>query len=119
MKPSVPIVLPGEPVAKERPRVNTKTKTVYTPKATKDYENFVAVAAKAAGMKFGPDRVIVNMEFYPSIDKGKDLDNLIKSVLDGLTKGKAWDDDRQVVELHATKKLIEKHPYARVTVRSF
>jgi len=30
-----------------------------------------------------------------------DIDNLIKTVLDGLTKGGAWDDDRQVAAISA------------------
>ena len=33
-----------------------------------------------------------------------DIDNLVKSIFDGLT-GVVWKDDRQVVELHVTKNL--------------
>lgn len=118
-KPTITIIVPGEPVAKERPRVNYKTKTVYTPKATKDYETAVALTARAAGMRFGQSRLVVNMYFDVTSRKGKDLDNLIKALLDGLMKGKAFTDDKQIVELHAYLREVESDPMAKVSVKTF
>ena len=116
---SLRIVVPGEPVAKERPRVNMKTRTVYTPKTTKAYEQVVALTARAAGVKFGTDRLIVDLGFKVTSRKGKDIDNLIKAVLDGLMKGGVLKDDRQVVELHATVEVVDDLPGVTVAVRSF
>lgn len=33
-----------------------------------------------------------------------DLDKLVRAVLDGLTDGGAWDDDKHVVDLHAERR---------------
>lgn len=116
---TVHIVVPGEPVAKERPRVNMKTKTVYTPKATKVYEETVAFTARATGAKFGEGRLLVEMQFAVTSRKGKDLDNLIKAVLDGLAKGGLFKNDKQIVELHASVREVEEGPGVEVKVRRF
>lgn len=92
----------GEPVAKERPRVG-KHGNVYTPARTKAYERAVALIAKTTLPKFKEkDRLVVELRFYCSNDS-KDLDNLCKSVLDGLQKAGTFRNDNQIVELHAYK----------------
>jgi len=88
--------IPGEPVPKERPRRGPHGNW-YTPRATKAYEDTVAYSAMAAGSKLtGP--VVLNTTVYTS-NRKLDMDNVLKSLADGLN-GHGYDDDRQICELH-------------------
>lgn len=105
---------------KERPRVAYASRTIYTPRKTTDYESEVRFIYNITCGHVFEGAVKVTIEFYfhrPKTVKRKqptvkpDLDNCIKSILDGLnphqetygtTKG-AWLDDGQVVEIHAKK----------------
>lgn len=99
------MVIPGEPVAKQRPQCvcpHGGRAHVYTPKKTKDAEEVIGYEwyDQSGGMHAafsGPVRV--SMTFVEHSRKKKDIDNLIKLVLDGL-KGLAWNDDTQVESLH-------------------
>lgn len=93
------IIVPGEPVPKGRPRFNRTTGSVYTPATTRAYEQAISILAMAQRKQMvreGP--VKVTLWFYTS--KTSDIDNLIKSTLDGLN-GQAFTDDKQVCEVHA------------------
>ena len=87
--------IPGPPVPKARPRFGNGH--TYTPKKTKSYEMLVGLSYR------GPlftGAVAVSLVF---VTNGQgDIDNLIKSVLDGLN-GRAWLDDSQVVKIEAEK----------------
>ena len=83
----IELVVYGKPVAKQRPRKG-RYGNFYTPDETKDFEGRVAGAYLA---KYG-NRVIAKdmnikayMRFYVHSCKA-DLDNLIKSTLDGFKK---------------------------------
>ena len=79
------ITVLGEPVAKERPRVG-RHGNVYTPRNTVAFETTIAFSARAQLPKYKEkERLIVDLGFFCSTDN-KDLDNLCKSVLDGLQK---------------------------------
>lgn len=89
----------GEPVAKERPRFGRGH--AYTPKRTRDAEVAIANLFRAHNPDWEPDAastfgVLVN--FWCS--GRKDLDNMLKLVLDALN-GVVWRDDSQVVHLVA------------------
>lgn len=122
------LVIPGEPVGKERPRYNRKNGNFYTPQATREYEDMVAlIAATKAKPGFGDAPVEINLEAYcgpREKQKTLDLDNIIKSVLDGLQKGGLFKNDHQVVRINATRhddsrepkvivRLVEAEPYYR------
>ena len=111
--------VPGKPVAKQRPRM-TRYGAVYTPSETVRFEKLVARSAISAGARplMGP--VSVELETVFPIPKswtkarkaaadGKphtsrpDLDNLVKSVLDGLN-GVAFADDSQVHSVSSRKR---------------
>ncbi|WP_331429039.1 RusA family crossover junction endodeoxyribonuclease [Paracoccus sanguinis] len=110
--------MPGKPVPKARPRM-TRQGRVYTPAETLAYERLVAkhAVAQGVGMASGPVEVDISVRFPipPSWAKVRkadahgaphtqrpDLDNLAKSVLDGLN-GVAWHDDAQVCRVSASK----------------
>lgn len=101
-------VIPGEPVAKGRPRVNTKTGKAFTPRETREAENKVATVCRyqAAGVDvpISDGLIALEVEFYSAADPRKvtgrtDADNLLKLVMDSLNKV-IWDDDWRVVEIH-------------------
>lgn len=48
-------------------------------------------------------QVRVHVDFYPPDRRRRDLDNLLKAVLDAGTKCGVWRDDSQVIEIHARR----------------
>ena len=87
----------------------------YTPKATHDFETKVATGWNkrkrfkdkpvSVSVELGKDYFLVHVQELdvstPTALRG-DIDNYVKSILDGLN-GIAWDDDIQVRELKAIK----------------
>lgn len=119
------LTIPGMPIPKGRPRLS-KWGT-YTPKRTKDYESKVERCwDEQYGNVMpldGPVSVTMEFLFEPPKSARKaekiamlenlipcmntsDLDNLVKSVSDALN-GRAYGDDRQIVELRASKEWAE------------
>lgn len=113
----------GKPQGKQRPRFNRFTGSVYTPSKTKSYEKLVKESylkqssfksTKAIKMTIVvnvkvPERYskkkqeqIKNFEIHPT--KKPDLDNIVKSILDGLNRV-AYTDDRQVTSIIAVKRF--------------
>ena len=108
----------GNIVGKGRPRftrIGGYVRT-YTPKKTHDYEGLIKESYKG-GIYEGALKIRINAFFMipKSYTKKKkmelpgkvymmkpDIDNIAKSVLDGLN-GVAWSDDTQVVEMSITK----------------
>jgi Holliday junction resolvase RusA-like endonuclease len=101
---SVSFTVEGEPVAKERPRTVTnaygESRTI-TPSKTKDHETAIGWAFKSAypGHELFTGEVRIHVVFRTR-SKSKDLDNMLKTVMDALN-GVVWEDDRQVVRLRA------------------
>ena len=107
----------GEPKSKARPRFSTRNGKVvaYTPKSTKTAEEKYAAEYLKATRKKSNDgdsafRVIVR--FCSSTYHRRDIDNMIKALLDGLN-GVAWVDDAQVTQV-----LAEKHYVAKGAART-
>jgi Holliday junction resolvase RusA-like endonuclease len=106
-------VIVGEPRSKERPRLNRRTGGVYTPAATVNAEREVA-AAFGHRVPFD-SAVAVDLRFYCFSKTRRDLDNLVKLVLDGLN-GIAYTDDYQVVRITARRVQVDAVEQARTTV---
>lgn len=121
--------VPGKPKGKDRPRFFNGH--AYTPKETKDYEKLVSSNYRLNRKMEGELTVRILMYFKPpkSTPKYKlsdmlkgyirprikpDIDNVIKIILDGLN-GKAWDDDKQVVEIFAAK-FYDENERVEVTI---
>lgn len=107
----------GTPVPKGRPRWGSGDRP-YTDRRTRAWENQIAVQASAAAHRKGvavlTGPLDVSMLFlirrkasvcnpYPDTNRA-DLDNLVKSVLDGMQLGNVIADDRQVVDLRASER---------------
>ena len=105
-----------KPIPKARPRFNTHTGRIYTPSTTTDFESHVSFFAKRevkVPLEGGIEITLV-FKFIKAKSsklnlhiKRPDIDNLIKSVLDGLN-GIAFKDDAQIVKLHSEKKFAER-----------
>jgi crossover junction endodeoxyribonuclease RusA len=104
-------IIAEKPIAKGRPRLGRRGR-VFTPQRTLDAE--AAIAAAWDGPKFeGPvklgvvfrsNEIEVTVEQYPdgSSRLRGDVDNYLKTVMDGLN-GVAWLDDKQVFAVEAEK----------------
>lgn len=109
------ITIPGRPVPKGRPRLGVRGRTayVYTPPETKEYEKIVGWVAKSLGCRPVEGPVSVALDIY--IRRRMDVDNVAKSVLDGLN-GIAYEDDDQVVELLVRKHRVKNAAEERVEI---
>lgn len=120
----IKFIIPGPAQAKQRPRINRNTGRVYTPGATSKYEKLVK---KSYGDnpcfedQFISIKITFKFEVPKSYSKKKraealagdlrptkaDIDNYIKSVLDGLNKV-AFLDDRYICSIEASKIFAEE-----------
>jgi Holliday junction resolvase RusA-like endonuclease len=146
--PTLDVIVPGPCEPKGRPRVRRRGQHVrlYTPKVTEDYEERVAAYARLAAAELGgwvvgrrvPLRLEVEVvcrrpgRLWRKVDDNgerapvtvrPDLDNYVKSILDGLQRAELFADDAQVVELSARKvygRILDREnkgqegPFARV-----
>lgn len=129
MATSISFVVPGKPVAKGRPRMAMRTTKhgspmVYTPKTTVTYEASVRLLASHAmgGHELLDGPLMVAIEAYLPIPRSwskkrrmaaveggvlpevkPDLDNIVKSILDGC-ESVVFHDDKQVCELAIVKR---------------
>jgi Holliday junction resolvase RusA-like endonuclease len=94
----------GRAVPKGRPRM-TKMGGVYTPKTTVDYEKQVAAAwNEKYGMLSLNGRLRVTIHVYTDRHEKQDVDNLAKSILDGMQRAGAFaSGDEQVYSLGVMK----------------
>jgi Holliday junction resolvase RusA-like endonuclease len=113
----ITFTLHGQPVPAGRPRLGRGH--AFMPKKTVDAEKEVGAAwVRASHNLWIPTGgIAVRMQFFVSDKVRRDVDNLAKTVLDGLTKyGWAWGDDSQVVALGADIYLDKEQPRTVVTV---
>ena len=130
----ITLTIPGEPVAKGRPRM-TRAGHAYTPAKTRQYEAAVralALSEIGAIALEGPlsVHIICSYRIPPSWTKARqkraqdgtehmitkpDIDNACKAVIDAIN-GVFWVDDRQIVRL-TVDKLYSRIPAVTVTVR--
>ena len=115
----------GIPKPKKRPRFRQFNGIVqsYTDKGTREYEDHVRLTSQTAMGTTEPIETAVGVYLYIRLPipqshskkrkeaclngqekpiKKPDIDNLAKSILDGMNKV-IWQDDSQIVSLHVTK----------------
>jgi len=113
-------VVEGEPVSKARARFTGYGSKIrsYTPQKTMDAERGMALAFIAAGGSFEPDREVtfaVEAVFHNATRQRRDVDNMLKLVLDGLNNV-AWVDDTQVMRVVGSKEFVDAKTDARTEV---
>ncbi len=129
MTTEIQFVVPGQPVAKARPKAARRGKfiTMYTPIKTVNYEGLVAHSASVAmaGRSLIQGAVSVELDIRLQIPeswskkkqkmavdgliaatKRSDIDNITKGIFDGMN-GVVWRDDGQVVEAMQRKRYAE------------
>ena len=121
---NIKFIIPGPAQAKQRPRVNRSTGRIYTPGATHKYEKLVKESYgdnPCFEDQFISIKILFKFEVPKSYSKKKraealvgnlrptkaDIDNYIKSVLDGLNKV-AFLDDRYICSIEASKIFAEE-----------
>lgn len=109
----IEFIVPGETVPKGRPRFGRGGK-VFTPPKTKAFEQKVALFARSAIKQPWGGAVEVSIDIFGPYDG--DLDNAVKSVLDGLN-GIAYHDDRQVQTLHARIRPEQEDQHLLINIR--
>lgn len=115
MSSRLEFLVPGAPVPKQRPRLFHNR--VITPRKTAAYEGLVARCAELAGAKPVKGPVVLRCCFYLPDRRVRDLDNLVKSVLDGLNEV-AFVDDSQIERIEAEKRIDREQPRAWVSVEA-
>ena len=121
---NIKFTIPGPAQAKQRPRVNRNTGRIYTPGATSKYEKLVKESYgdnPCFEDQFISVKILFKFEIPKSYNKTKrsealrgilrpsraDIDNYIKSVLDGLNKV-AYSDDKYIYKIEAEKMFAEE-----------
>ena len=109
--------IPGRAVPKGRPRM-TRSGGVYTPKTTVDYEKLVATAWNDKfGMLALNGKLRVTINVYTDRHAKQDVDNLAKSILDGMQRaGAFYDGDHQVYSLGVIKHAVTENMSTVVSV---
>lgn len=115
MPREVRLVVTGTPVTKKRARSGNGTH--YTPADTRAYEQTVAWTARSAGRPFNRQPLHVTIAFHVHRRKG-DVDNLAKSILDGLEKGGLIPNDTWVDHLVVERVIDAGEPECAVVTVS-
>jgi len=91
----------GRPVPKKRPRLGIRGRRayIYTPQETRAYEELIKLISKRAARKPLTGPLSVKMKVFVKKQKG-DLDNIIKTILDGMNKA-VYIDDSQIRKIDA------------------
>jgi Holliday junction resolvase RusA-like endonuclease len=133
----VKFTVPGEPVGKQRPRVNTFTRKAYTPEKTESYESWVRMCylQDYKDTKF-PDDAFLCITIQAFFDMPKsvsnvkkqkmikgqirptkkpDLDNIEKAICDALNSI-AYKDDSAIVSAYITKRYTDINPRVVVII---
>lgn len=113
------LVIPGRPVPKKRPRLgyNGRKAYIYTPEETKAYEELIRWLGRINVKQPITDLVEVQIKIYfKGKDEKPDLDNVIKSLLDGMN-GIVLKDDRQVRRIVA-EMFEDPNERAEIEVRT-
>lgn len=108
------ITLPGAPHAKQRPRL-TRGRGAYKPDAAQ--ERAIAWQLKAQWREApleGP--VALYACFWMPDLRARDVDNLLKALLDAGNAAGLWGDDRQVGAILALRYLSRENPRTELAV---
>lgn len=108
------IVLPWPPSNNTYYR-RVGAKTLISAKG-RDYCKDVVAICAAVGVQKLEGRLCVTIAACPPDRRRRDLDNLLKGLLDALTHGGAWDDDSQIDQLAIIRGPIKAQGCVEVTI---
>jgi crossover junction endodeoxyribonuclease RusA len=87
----------------------------YISPAGHSYRDAVAAALFGCQKLSGP--VALEIEVYPPDRRRRDLDNILKSILDALEYAGAFDDDAQVASIFVERREVVREGRCRVRLR--
>jgi len=110
--PIFKVALPWPPTVNLywRHKVTGRIATVYVSAEGKQYRKAVndlvleAATVQRYLKQTGPVRVVI--EAFPPDRRKRDLDNILKSLLDSLTHAGVWEDDSQIEDLRIYRSTI-------------
>lgn len=100
--------------------MNRKTGNVYTPGNSKKYEELIAwsALAVAGGVRFEAGTpLVIHVDFHCEREGNRklaDIDNLVKTILDGLQKSGIIANDRDIIAMHLFRHEVGSNPRAEV-----
>jgi crossover junction endodeoxyribonuclease RusA len=110
------IVVEGRPVPKQRPRKGRNGK-LYTPRETREYEEHVGLRGREQFVFPLRCSIDLGVTLYFNNRHTPDMDNCLKSIMDGLN-GIAYEDDRQIRKILAELKYDDRER-AEVEIREY
>jgi Holliday junction resolvase RusA-like endonuclease len=114
---AIEFVIHGEPMSKQRPRFNPKSGRAYTPAQTRNSEREISERYVETNAGVFEGAIGIEIQFFMGTKRRKDIDNLVKTVLDALN-GIAFTDDHLVHVLSAVK-FFSTPDKARTVVKIF
>lgn len=114
-KPPQVIVLPWPPTINTYYRV-ADGRTLISSEG-REYRKTVRKALLAARIFTAYGRLRLHIEAMPPDHRPRDLDNLLKSLLDALEHAGLFDDDEQIDDLRIVRGAVEKPGMVRVVVQ--
>jgi crossover junction endodeoxyribonuclease RusA len=91
---------------------------VFIAAAGREYRDAVLAEAYSNKVLTFRGRLSVWITAYPPDRRTRDLDNVLKALLDACTHAKLWDDDSQIDELHVLRGVVEApHGFIEIAVR--
>lgn len=129
------LIIPGDPMGKQRPKFNRWLKTARTPEKTVNYETYVKELYVNNRLPMLEGYISADITAYYKIpkstsnkkkllmasneilpDKKPDVDNIAKIICDSLN-GIAYADDKQIVSL-SIKKFYSEQPKVIVQLKN-
>ena len=95
---------------------NAKNGRKYLTKRGRDYKKDAALEVMGQTYLRQYGRLEVNIDAYPPDKRKRDIDNILKPLLDVLTECYVWEDDSQIDVLRIRRKEISKPGYVRVHI---
>lgn len=78
---------------------------------------FLVAVARLPRKFLGSEKLKVTIRAFTPDHIGRDADNILKCLLDALTKARVWGDDKQIFDLRVIKDYDQKkNGYVEVTV---
>lgn len=116
----VKFTVPGKTISKANSYRIAK-KRMYKTQACKDWENRITFEAGAAMLEINMEATdkqveVEAMVYFPD-NRRRDIDNVLKGLLDGMN-GVVYEDDSQVQRIIISKQVDRQSPRVEVQVRS-
>lgn len=84
----------------------------------RQYRNTVALQCILYKKEKLKGDIVLHVDAFPPDKRKRDLDNLLKPLIDSLNHANIFDDDFQICQLSITRKEVRKNGHLSVIIRS-